>query len=72
MAKFEVTVDDVVYQIEQRPDFEGLFIVMRDTDMHKLARRDDGTWRFIEHSILSRGFNLEKMSQEIEKHFKSS
>ncbi|MEJ2905063.1 hypothetical protein WAE58_21640 [Pedobacter panaciterrae] len=72
MAKFEVTVDDVVYQIEQHPEYEGLFYVVRDTDMHKLARRDDGTWSYIDHSLLSRGFDLERMSKEIENHLQST
>lgn len=70
MENLKITVDGEDYLINQHYEIKGLFYVKHWSGVHKLARRDDGTWHYIEYEPLAHAFNLEKISLEIEKHLK--
>lgn len=67
MKDLKITIDGEKYSINQHEEIPGLFYVRHYSGVHKLARRDDGEWKFIEHTVLTHPISLERVSEEIEK-----
>lgn len=67
METLKINVDGEDYLIDQHYEIEGLFYVRHWSGVHKIARKDD-TWHYIEYEPLAQGFDLEKVSSEIERH----
>jgi len=67
MENFKITVDNEDYIVEQHQEIKALFYVRHWSGVHKLARREDASWQYVEHELLAHGFDLERVASEIEK-----
>ncbi|WP_285011262.1 hypothetical protein [Pedobacter faecalis] len=69
MESRQVQVSGETYKVSRHHEIKGLFYVLHPSGTHELARREDGTWHYISHSVLSKGFDLDSMGAAIDKLF---